>query len=81
MKIGEFLPFLGRFGNRYRYPFGAVPVLLMQKQNGTDTAQIGTGTALQNRIDTGTDQSGTGTDGSCSPCYCYFCVFKLKFAY
>ena len=36
------LPFLGRIGDRYRYPFGVVPVPLMQWQNGTGTTQSGT---------------------------------------
>ena len=64
MKNGEIYHLWENFGDLYRYTFEAIPVLLMQYQNGTSIAQTCTSTALQNRTCTGTGQSCTGTDCS-----------------
>ena len=69
------MPFLGSFRDWYRYQTGVVPIPPMQRENGTNTNQSGTGTTHQNRIGTSTNPSSTSTT-SCIPVFMYFYIVK-----
>ena len=60
---------------------GVVPVPLNKTKVVPVPRQSGTGTNLQNRVGTSTDQSGIGTTASYNPDFWYSYIVKLKFTH
>ena len=64
----------------YRYQKW-VPVPMDRDQMVPLPVVSGTGTHLQNRVGTGTDQSGTDTNASSSPDFCTFALLSPIFVH
>ena len=60
---------------------GMVPIPIYKTKMVPVPRQSGTGTHLQNKVGTGTNQSGTGTDASNSPDCCTLALLSPKFVH
>ena len=85
MKLFEFR-YLSFMGEKWQnLPFlGRTRTLVPVPKVGTSNhgpRQSGTGTHSQKRVDTGTDQSGTGTNASSSPDFYTFALLSPRFVH